>query len=86
VVGIVGTIYACLGAAGAIQSAFNRAWAVPRNQRPNPIARRLRSLLLLVVLGAGVLVTAALSALPTGAGPLAPASAPRSASPRSRSP
>jgi membrane protein len=68
VVGIVGTIYGCLGAAGAMQNAFNRAWSVPRNQRPNPIALRLRSLLLLAVLGAGVLVTAALSALPTGAG------------------
>jgi membrane protein len=68
VVGIVGTIYGCLGAAGAIQNAFNRAWSVPRNQRPNPIVLRLRSLLLLVVLGAGVLLTAALSALPTGAG------------------
>jgi membrane protein len=67
-VGIVGTIYGCLGAAGAMQNAFNRAWAVPRNRRPNPIALRLRSLLLLVVFGAGVLVTAALSALPTGAG------------------
>src|SRR5436190_1496648 len=67
-VGIAGTIYGCLGAAGAMQNAFNRAWAVPRHQRPNPIALRLRSLLLLAVLGAGVLVTAALSALPTGAG------------------
>ena len=66
-VGIAGTLYGSLGAAGAMQNAFNRAWAVPRNQRPNPIALRLRSLLLLAVLGAGVLVTAGLSALPTGA-------------------
>ena len=47
---------------------FNRAWAVPRNERPNPIALRLRSLLLLLVLGAGVLVTTTLSGLTTGAG------------------
>jgi YihY family inner membrane protein len=65
-VGIVGTLYGCLGAAGATQNAFNRAWAVPRNERPNPIALRLRSLLLLLVLGAGVLVTTALSGLTTG--------------------
>lgn len=47
---------------------FNRAWAVPRNERPNPIALRLRSLLLLLVLGAGVLVTTTLSGLTTDAG------------------
>jgi len=35
-VGIVGTLYGCLGAAGATQNAFNRAWAVPRNERPTP--------------------------------------------------
>ena len=67
-VGILVAIYGSLGAAGATQNAFNRAWAVPRNQRPNPIKLRLRSLLLLVVLGAGVLVTTALSGLSTGAG------------------
>jgi len=65
-IGIVGTIYGCLGAAGATQNAFNRAWAVPRNERPNPIKVRLRSLLLLLVLGLGVLVTATLSGLTAG--------------------
>ncbi len=68
VVGIVGTLYGCLGAAGATQNALNRAWAVPRNQRPNPIKSRLRSLLLVVVLGVGVLVTTGLAGLTTGAG------------------
>jgi membrane protein len=67
-VGVLGTIYGCLGAAGATQNAFNRAWAVPRNERPNPIALRLRSLLLLLVLGTGVIVTTALSGLTTGGG------------------
>lgn len=66
--GIIGTLYGCLGAAGALQNAFNRAWAVPRNQRPNPIALRLRGMLLLLVLGAGVLLTTALSGLSTSAG------------------
>ena len=45
-------------------------WAVPRNERPDPISLRLRGLLLLLVLGAGVLVTTALSALTTSAGTL----------------
>jgi YihY family inner membrane protein len=67
VVGILGTLYGCLGAAQATQNALNRAWAVPRNIRPNPILSRVRSLLLIVVLGAGVLATTALSALTTGA-------------------
>jgi len=67
-VAIVTMIYGCLGAAGATQNAFNRAWAVPHNRRPNPVTARLRSLLLLLVLGAGVLVTTALAALTTGAG------------------
>lgn len=67
-IGIVGTLYGCLGVAGATQNAFNRAWAVPRNKRPNPLALRLRSLLLLLVLGTGVVVTTALSGLTTAAG------------------
>jgi YihY family inner membrane protein len=71
-VGIAGTLYGCLGVAGAIQNAFNRAWAVPRNERPNPVKSRLRSLLLLLVLGAGVLVTTAVSGLTTAAGTLGP--------------
>jgi YihY family inner membrane protein len=67
-VGVAGTLYGCLGAAGAMQNAFNRAWAVPRNERPNPIAQRVRSLLLLLVLGLGVLLTTALSGAVTSAG------------------
>src|ERR1044072_1631226 len=39
------------GAAGAAQTASTHAGAVPRNRRPNPITARLRSLLLLPVLG-----------------------------------
>ena len=66
-VGIVVLLYGCLGVAGAMQNAFNRAWSVPHHRRPNPIVARLRSLLLLLVLGAGVLVTTVLAALTTGA-------------------
>jgi YihY family inner membrane protein len=67
-VAVVTMLYGCLGAAGATQNAFNRVWAVPRNRRPNPITARLRSLLMLLVLGAGVLVTTVLAGLTTGAG------------------
>lgn len=67
-IGILGTLYGCLGAAGAMQNAFNRVWAVPRNRRPNPLALRLRGMLLLLVLGVGVLITTGLSGLTTSAG------------------
>ena len=63
VVGIIGTIYGGLGVAQAGQNAFNEVWSVPRNERPNPFRSRLRSLLLLLVLGSGALVTTTLSAL-----------------------
>ena len=66
-VGIVAMLYGCLGVAGAMQNAFNRAWAVPHNRRPNPVTARLRSLIMLLVLGAGVLVTTVLAGLTTGA-------------------
>jgi membrane protein len=67
-VGVIGTLYGCLGAAGALQNAFNRVWAVPRNRRPNPILTRVRGLLLLLVLGAGVLATTVISGLATSSG------------------
>lgn len=62
-VGIIGTVYGGLGVAQAGQNAFNEVWSVPRNERPNPFRSRLRSLLLLLVLGAGALATTTLSAL-----------------------
>jgi inner membrane protein YhjD len=68
VVGILGTVYGSLGVAGAAQNAFHRAWAVPRNERPNPFATRLRSLVLLVLLGVGILASSTLAALSTGGG------------------
>ncbi len=69
-VGVLVALYGSLGAAQATQNVFNRAWAVPRNRRPNPLGSRLRALLLLLVLGAGVLLTTALSTLGTSSGAL----------------
>jgi YihY family inner membrane protein len=67
-IGIVGTLYGSIGAAQATQHAFNKVWAVPRNERPNPLKSRLRSLILLGALGVGVLITTIASGLTTGAG------------------
>ena len=65
VVGIVGSLYGALGVAQATQNALNKAWGVSRNKRPNPIRSRLRGLLFLLVMGAALLSTTALSVLTT---------------------
>jgi YihY family inner membrane protein len=63
VVGIAGAVYGALGAGQAIQNAMDTVWAVPRHVRPNPLRARLRSLLLLSVLGAALLATTLFTAL-----------------------
>ncbi len=63
VFGVLGTVYGGLGVAQAAQNAMNTAWRVPRNNRPNPLRSRLRSLQLLLVVGLAVLGTTILSAL-----------------------
>jgi membrane protein len=67
VIGILVSVYGGLGAAQAAQAALNKVWGVPRGARPNPIQARLRSLLMLVIMGAGVLLTTVLAALTTAA-------------------
>ena len=64
-VGLLGGLYGAIGVAQAIQNAFNRMWAVPRNSRPNPLKARLRSLAFLLVVGTALLMTTALVALTT---------------------
>jgi uncharacterized BrkB/YihY/UPF0761 family membrane protein len=54
IVGALAATYGSLGLGQALQNALNVAWSVPRNNRPNPVALRLRSLLLLVTSGAFV--------------------------------
>ncbi|GAB2939404.1 hypothetical protein GCM10027047_39380 [Rhodococcus aerolatus] len=63
VVGILGAVYGGLGVAQALQNAMNTVWSVPRNDRPNPVKARGRSLLLLVTVGVALLATTVLSAL-----------------------
>lgn len=66
VVGIGGSLYGALGVAQALQYAMNQAWRVPRNERPNPIRARGRSLLLLGAFGLAVLGTTALATVGAG--------------------
>ena len=71
IVGVAGSIYGGLGVAQAVQYAMNQAWRVPRNERPNPIKARGRSLLLLATAGLAVLGTTVLSTFgASGAGSL----------------
>jgi membrane protein len=64
---IIVSVYGALGVAQAAQHAMNVAWAVPRNERPNPLKARGRSLLLIGTVGLGILTTTALSALSSSA-------------------
>jgi uncharacterized BrkB/YihY/UPF0761 family membrane protein len=63
VVGGLVAVYGCLGLGQSVQNALNIAWSVPRNNRPNPILLRLRSLLLLITAGLAVLVVSILAVL-----------------------
>jgi uncharacterized BrkB/YihY/UPF0761 family membrane protein len=59
--GIAGSLYGALGVMQAAQAVFNHVYAVPRNAQPNPLRSRVRSLALLAVLGAGLLLATALT-------------------------
>ncbi|HZG92626.1 MAG TPA: YihY/virulence factor BrkB family protein [Pseudonocardia sp.] len=61
--GIVVSLYGALGFSVALQNALNQIWGVPVHRRPNPFLARLRSLLMLGLLGVGVVLTTALATL-----------------------
>lgn len=63
VVGIAGALYGGLGVGQAVQNAMDTLWAVPRNNRRDPIRARLRSFLLLLVLGTALIATTVLAAV-----------------------
>jgi membrane protein len=63
VIGIVTAVYGSLGLGQALQNALNVAWSVPRNQRPNPVLLRLKSIALLAIVGTSVLAIAIISTL-----------------------
>ncbi|MBO1756601.1 YihY/virulence factor BrkB family protein [Allobranchiibius sp. CTAmp26] len=61
--GLAIAIYGGLGIGQAVQFAMNAAWAVPRNERPDPFSGRLRSLLLIGFTGLVLLAATAVSAI-----------------------
>ncbi len=58
--GVAFATYGGLGIGQALQYAMNTVWAVPRNERPNPLLARLRSLLLIA--GAALVLLTATAA------------------------
>lgn len=63
VVGVLGTLYGALGVMQSSQASFNTIYGVPRNEQPNPIRSRLRSLWLVLLLGTAALLSTGGSAL-----------------------
>lgn len=63
VIGIAGALYGGLGVGTALQNAMDTVWAVPRYVRPDPIKARVRSLMLLIVLGSALIATTLLTAV-----------------------
>jgi uncharacterized BrkB/YihY/UPF0761 family membrane protein len=70
VVGILGALYGGMGVGQAVQNAMDSVWAVPRINRPDLIRSRVRSLLLLVVLGSAAITATVLSAAAHATGAL----------------
>ncbi|CAN5348004.1 hypothetical protein BH09ACT10_BH09ACT10_19770 [soil metagenome] len=63
IVGVIAALYGSLGLGQASQNVMYVAWSVPRNSRPNPLALRLRSFLLLVTAGIAVVLVTLLTTL-----------------------
>ena len=64
-VGIVGALWGGMRVVQAAQGAMDTVWHVPRKKRPNFVTSRLRALVLLLVLGAGIIGTTVLTGLAT---------------------
>jgi YihY family inner membrane protein len=67
-VGILGTLWGGLGVMQAMQTAMNRVWNVPIRERPNFWKARVRALLMLVLLGAASISSAAVAGIAAAAG------------------
>ncbi|HZT14953.1 MAG TPA: YihY/virulence factor BrkB family protein [Gaiellaceae bacterium] len=60
-VGVVGALWAGMGAVVAAENAMNQLWGVPHKRRPDFLRARLRALGLLFALGTGVLAATVLA-------------------------
>jgi membrane protein len=67
-IGIGVTLWAGLGVVKVMQTAMNAVWNVPYRSRPSFLTSTLRALIMLVVLGAITVVSAAAGSIGTGSG------------------
>ncbi|MEW6472872.1 MAG: YihY/virulence factor BrkB family protein [Actinomycetota bacterium] len=72
-IGLGGAVWAGMGAVDAAQNAMNSIWDVPIRDKPKFLKRRLRSLLMLVVIGGGLFLTAGASTVASSADSIGPA-------------
>jgi membrane protein len=72
-IGLAGAVWAGMGAVDAAQNAMNSVWDVPIREKPKFLKRRLRSLLMLVVIGGGLFATAAASTVASSGDSIGPA-------------
>ena len=63
IIGLAGLIWGGLGAMQAAENAMNDVWHVPKDERPNFIYSRVRAVLMLAVIGAGIISTTVLAGL-----------------------
>lgn len=63
IVGIVGAVWAGMGAMQAAQDAMNEVWDVPRTRYPNFAAKRLRSIAMLLLIVVGLAASSTISQL-----------------------
>lgn len=71
-VGVITTLWAGLGVVQAGQNAMNRVWDVPLKDWPNFLFSRLRSLVMLALLGALIVTSTVLSGMATVRGAAGP--------------
>jgi YihY family inner membrane protein len=67
-VGLVGALWAGLGVTVALERAFAQIWDVPRLEQPSGLKARGRGLVLLVILGATLIASTAMTGLAIGGG------------------
>lgn len=65
--GLVTSLWSGMGAVRTVQTAFNSVWEIPRHERPGFFEQIKRSLLVLVTIGAGFVLTTLISGLVTSA-------------------
>jgi YihY family inner membrane protein len=69
IIGVVGALWTGTAVVTAAQHAMDEVWDVPRAERPPFLVRALRALVLLVVFGGGIVVSAVLAGLGETTGP-----------------